>query len=90
MSHKVIRTSNLALRFYVRDGWTKEELDAVCTVGSVHCAHPNDEFPYFTLNYGEHSRFDCKKLLALADGVERRYDDRPGDTDLEFLESMNY
>lgn len=87
---KTISSSNLTLRFYVRNGWTKEELDDCCTKGEVYMAHPDDIDPYYTLDPKQGSAFDIKKLLSLASEVVRAFDDRPWETDEEFCERFNW
>lgn len=62
MTRKPVYLSNLAMRFYEGDGWTKKELDSLCELGQVWCKHPEDEFPYFTLDIG--ARFHVMKLAA--------------------------
>jgi hypothetical protein len=75
------------LRFYMSDGWTKEELDGYCERGEVKCAHPDDADPYYTLASG--SSFDLNRLIVAASGVHRAFDDYPHETDLQFLTRMN-
>ena len=88
MKHKkVIRSSNLCLRFYLSDLWSEALLNSLCAKGGVHCAHPFDADPYYTLK--PQSRFDCEKLLEHASYVDRMFDDDPTLTDLEFLKKMN-
>ena len=84
---KVIRSSNLSLRFYLSDGWVKEELDSYCARGEVNCSHPNDEDPYLTLTIG--SRFNCEKLIQSCSSVIRAYNDYPEQPELALLESHN-
>jgi hypothetical protein len=84
---KIIRSSNLSLRFYYSDGWTKEELDLLCEKGQVYCSFPEDKNPYMTLYPG--SLFNCEKLLAACSKVHRMFDDKPNQTDLEFLKEHN-
>jgi hypothetical protein len=57
------------MRFYIGDGWTKEELDLCCERGHVTCFHPNDQFPYFTLDHRISSYFDALKLRELVSEV---------------------
>ncbi len=84
-----IRACNATLRFYARDGWTKEALDLLCVKGEVHCPSPNDEDPYYTLDRFQGSRFDCEKLLRHCSEIHRRYDDYPNESDLDFLKRLN-
>jgi hypothetical protein len=84
---KVIRSSNLALRFYLTDGWTKDELDECCVTGEVKCFFPDDPSPYFSLTVG--SFFDCFMLLDKASRVDRLFDKYTHMSDIQFLEQMN-
>lgn len=59
---KKIMLSNLAARFYVHHGWTKELVDDYLINGSFvefHTDFPNDH--YFILSVG--SRYDVSRLL---------------------------
>lgn len=85
---KPIRSSNLALRFYISDGWTKEELDQCCIKGSFSCTHTDDPDPYYTLDIG--STFNTKKLIEKMSVLHRRFDDYPNETDEQFIEKMNW
>lgn len=85
---KPIRSSNLMLRFYVSDGWTKEELEE-CTIhralikGSVSIKHPEDKDPYFTID--DDSHWNYEKLLSKCSKLHRAFDDYPHESDLEFM-----
>lgn len=85
---KPIKSSHLALRFYVGDGWTQDELEDCLRQGSVSIKHPDDAYPYFTLDRG--SQFDCEKLLARASVVKRWSSLENSKSDLEYLEDMNW
>ena len=83
---KVIRSSNLALRFYISDGWTKKELDKLCSKGEVKCFFPADLDTYFTLTQG--SRFNTTLLLDSCSTLVRTFNDYPSESDREFIERM--
>lgn len=86
---KVVSSSNLALRFYLRDQWTKAELDACCKFGEVLISHPKDgKNAYFTLADPSYS-FDIDKLMKLTAKVDRAFNDYPNESDYEFLKRMN-
>jgi len=85
---KAIKSSNLALRFYIRDGWSKEELDKCFTKGGVVNAHPQDTDPYYVPDVGSH--FDTKELIKRMSTLHRRFDDHPADTDAEFMVRLNW
>lgn len=87
---KPIRTSNLAMRFYVHDGWTKEELDSLCVRGEVKCFHPDDRYPYFTLDHNQASRFDAEKLLERTSEIDRAFPDQEVYSDLELIHHFNW
>ena len=89
MIRKVIQSSNLCLRFYAADGWTKEELDALCVIGEVYCAHPDDDHPYFTLDHRKGSMFDVDKLMESMSELVRAFDDYPNQSDRQFIEYHN-
>lgn len=87
---KPIHSSNLALRFYMSDGWTKEELDLLCTKGEVLNNHPKDKDPYFVLNHEKGSCFDAVKLYEKCSILVRTYNDYPHETDIQFIERYNW
>lgn len=80
---KIIRTSNLALRFYLKDGWTKEELDGCCSQGEVNIHTITDEYPYYILDPG--ASFDTDKLLAITAKVHRAFEDQERYSDKELI-----
>jgi hypothetical protein len=84
---KPIYASNLMLRFYEKDGWTKSELDSCCLVGSVKCFFPKDPEPYFTLDQG--SSFNITKLYEHCSHLFRSYKDHEKESDIQYLERMN-
>ena len=83
---KVIRSSNLALRFYSSDGWTKEELDKFCLKGEVQCLFPDDQDPYYSTLLG--TVLDTTLLLDSCSTLVRRFNDYPSESDKEFVERM--
>lgn len=85
---KVAHTSNLAMRFYVRDGWTKGELDECIVRGEFIIAHPEDTNPYYSI--GPHDSYDSKKLLEKISKIKRGFDDQNQYSDYELLEHMNW
>ena len=85
---KVANTSNLAMRFYVRDGWGKAELDACCTRGEFNIHFPEDVEQYYSLDIG--GSYDVDKLLPLISEIERRFSEQHQKTDRQLLEAMNW
>jgi len=90
---KRVSSSNLALRFYKRDGWTREDLELYLIRGSIEDTSEyhgdSDYFAYYILSIA--SSLDMKAFYQEKVGeVHRAYDDYPHMTDLEFLESKNW
>lgn len=90
---KPVKSSNLALRFYKHDLWTRECLEKYIVRGELldteidHNDKP--EIAYFLLRAG--GAFDCKRLLEEeVSKVIRTFDDNPNQTDLQFLEYYNW
>jgi hypothetical protein len=81
-----IKSSHLALRFYVSDGWTMEEVQKYCIRGTIH--PPREEDKAFNLEYftpDVNSIMDNLKMLG--DGHQvYDYNGRP----LEELTAYNY
>jgi len=84
---KPIVLSNLAMRFYFSDGWTKPELDMCCLKGEVSCKFPEDTFPYYTLEIG--ANFNLDALLEIAYVANPHKLDEELKTDREILEGYN-
>lgn len=88
---KPISQSNLLLRFYIRDGWTLDELKAVAIKGEPKL-HPRSEHdPYFIFDVG--SRYDSKRLAEI--GFIHRdildlFPERKPLSDIEIIEHMNW
>jgi len=90
---KRVSSSNLALRFYKSDGWTREDIEPYLLNGvledtsEVHGDSP--EWAYYRLEV--YSKLNMKKFYKeKVSEVYRMYDDYPNMTDLEFLESKNW
>jgi len=84
MEKKPIRSSNLNLRFYVNDGWTKKELEEILEKGSILGQFAEEENGYYILDVG--SRFHINKLLEKMSVLHRTFNDYPQETDEEFIE----
>lgn len=85
---KTIHSSYRYLRFYLADGWTKEELDSYCTTGEVACFHPDDPDPYYILDHHQGSKFDCVKLRAAASELVRNWDEGLKLSDVQYMEKL--
>jgi hypothetical protein len=90
---KPVHSSNLALRFYRQDGWTREILENYLTRGklvdSAERFGDTDDTSYFILAVG--ARFDIGELHRDHVGeVIRTFNDYPGDSDLQFMERKNW
>jgi len=88
MITKKANASNLAMRFYVSDGWTKAELDACCVRGEFNIHFPEDVDQYYSLDVV--SSYDVDKLLPLISGIRRAFADQYDKTDRELLVAMNW
>ena len=90
---KRVSSSNLALRFYKSDMWTREDIEPYLLRGKLgdtaesHGDGP--EWAYYILEV--HSKLDMKKFYKeKVSEVYRAFNDYPNMTDLEFLESKNW
>ena len=87
MNLKPIRSSNLMLRFYVKDGWTKSILDQYCIKGQVSIKHPEDIDPYYTLDAA--TKLDVIQLyIDHVSVVHRAFNDYPNETDIQYMIRM--
>lgn len=89
-TRKIVRASNLTLRFYKDDGWTKSELDEACTQGGVQCFFPNDPAPYYTLDGKQGSNFNVDKLLEKVKWIQRGSSYQDTLSDREVLRKLNW
>lgn len=89
---KPVHSSHLALRFYKHDGWTKEILDQYITRGRVMDQREGQEVrDYWLLDHELASRLDMPRLLENEiSKVVRWYDGPPRETDIEYLNEMNW
>lgn len=78
----IISSSNLSLRFYLSDGWTKENLSAYLYKGSVSIKHPEDINPYFTLDPLGSLNLE---RMSREHSLKRAFDDYPEEADFEFM-----
>jgi hypothetical protein len=87
-----ISSSNLALRFYKKDGWTQEFLDSLTTKGSIlpHTHFDKDEASgwggYYIPKPG--TQMNIPELMKHVTEVYRAFDDYPHMTDEQFIEHM--
>ena len=86
----IIRSSNLKLRFYLKDGWTPDLLKSFLKKGSIEHSTHFDEDPlehrYYTLTSS--SEIDFEKLSKLNIKVKRAFDDFPSESDESFIKRM--
>lgn len=90
---KSVSSSNLALRFYKRDGWTILDLKPYLLNGDIEdtqiVCEDVPEYAYFRLT--PHSKLDMDRFYEeKVFEVFRAFDDYPEMTDLEFLKSKNW
>jgi hypothetical protein len=90
---KRVSSSNLALRFYKMDGWTREVLEKYLIKGSLQDTefthHDHGVNAYYILKVG--SRLDMQRLYdEQVSEVDRAFNDYPSQSDLQFMESYNW
>ncbi len=86
-----IYSSNLALRFHVADGWTKELLETFVTKGKiVPCTGFDDEKDERLRYYlpDVYTTMNVDNLMEHISTVNRRFNDYPHETDKEFIARM--
>lgn len=85
-------TSNLAMRFYKSDGWTREILEklVIRTGRGGEAFHYWDDpnFEYWIPNVGTNLNLD--ELLKIVTRVDRAFNDYPNESDREFLKRFNW
>ena len=87
---KRVSSSNLNLRFYKSDGWTREDIEPYLVKGylndSAEMFGDREDLAYYVL--GMNTRLVMKRFYEEKVGeVFRAFDDYPNWTDLEFLEN---
>ena len=90
---KCVHTSNLALRFYKNNGWTKEELEQYIISGSIDDTEllhgDKNEWAYLRPSAG--TKMDLKRLFEeKVSAINRFHTDKNNLNDLEYLESFNW
>ena len=84
----IVRSSNLALRFYESDGWTPGLLETCLARGFLRKSADYEtelkELRYWALDIG--GAFDTDKLMKHVTKLIRAFDDYPNETDREFIE----
>lgn len=91
---KRVSSSNLALRFYKGDGWTREVLEKYLIKGKIldtQFSHHQDppESAYFILEVG--AKLDMPRLYdEQVSEVYRAFNDNPALSDLQFMEHHNW
>ena len=92
----IIQSSNLALRFYKRNGWTSQLMKTIILpeyrkqynelVRDTTESHGDPEYwAYFAFNPGCEYTVNVKLLLELKTELIRAFDDYPKETDEEFI-----
>lgn len=90
---KKVSSSNLALRFYKSDLWTRTDIEPYLIKGSLTDTSEShgysEDLSYYILSAG--SRLDMKKFYEeKISEVHRAFNDRPWETDLQFMEGKNW
>lgn len=84
-----VKSSNLAIRLYLKDGWSVDVTDRLFGKGSFVVAHPLDVYSsYLVRERWSSSALDPALLLAAASSVERAFPEDSSDDDLSFLTRM--
>lgn len=91
LGRKVVRSSNISLRFYKKDGWLRDTLELYLEDGKIIdseiCFGDAPEESYFVFEPG--STVDVKGLFFTEIlEVQRTFDDKPEESDLEFCQRM--
>ena len=89
----IVSTSNLAIRFYVRDEWTEESLRPLISSSVTDppfiLKDPDEpRLSYWLPEVG--TIMDIKKLMKVVTKVERGFNDYPHETDEEHLINHNW
>lgn len=90
---KPVSSSHLALRFYKADGWTRTCLIKYLKQGEIldTAFTHGDQAVHAYLYMSPESKMDMRALLENeVSKVIRWYGGDPKETDLEYLESMNW
>ena len=90
---KRVSSSNLALRFYKSDGWTRECLEKYLIKGSLKDTAETHQYEdhnsYYILDV--YAKLNMKNLYENEVGeVCRAFNDYPNETDLQFMERYNW
>jgi len=93
MNKKIMHTSNLAMRFYVHNGWTLEELEGLVeshrdsTDGRFRFFDDTDS-PYYVPNVG--TNLKIKELAEKISEIKKAFNDYPNETNKECIERFNW
>ena len=82
---KVIRTSSLAARFYISDGWTREELEEIAPGAKVIDKFAGKPMGYFVYDLYDVYKVNLDKLMERCERVERLFNDYPEMSDRDFI-----
>jgi len=86
---KPIRLSNLAMRFYLKDGWKKKELENLLDKGRVLDPLPKDkDMGYFLLEVG--ASFKIKELAEKISEVRHTFESHKGESLEEIINHFNW
>jgi hypothetical protein len=90
---KRVSSSNLALRFYKTDGWTRDDFEPYIICGYIEDTAEihGDAYDLAYYRLSVHSRLDMVRFYEeKVSKVHRMFDDYPTMTDLQFLENKNW
>ncbi len=85
-----VRTSNLSIRFYAADGWTRDAVVACLRESFSDCVIQDKIYPYsdysdLTYFIAPPDTLDIDRLCRVVTSVARGFDDYPKETDREHL-----
>lgn len=89
--HKIIYTSGISTKFYIKHDWNKHDLNNCALKGEVITSENNNELYYY---FPIGSIYDSKKLLELGYVYRGHFSytvpERLDMTDKEILDSLNW
>jgi len=77
------------MRFYLHDGWTKEELESLMVKGKLHDPFPGDgDNGYYLLQVG--GAFDIEKLTGKVSEIFHTFGDHKGKSIQDIVKHFNW
>jgi len=91
----IVRSSHLALRFYIKDGWSESVLRSCLVSGSLFYHDDskygrNPDMSYWTLDHTTNARFDTHKLSTFVSKVyDYRLKELTGSEAIKYMSEQN-